>query len=364
MNHATTLVLLLMAASAAGAQSTSARAVPKRTPLPAVIVPVCPIVRTTPTAPTDAQRRQARDFVSRADQAAILGDTTSALANLRRARSVDAADPDLAYRLARLYETGAASDSAVKEYCRFLTLAPTSPDAADARERVSALAKPSNDPAVDSANARLQQGLGAYDQGRMNDAESQFTRAIELQPAWADAYFDRGLAREAQGDRDQALSDFEVYVRIKPAADDRQAVNNRIASLRHTHYSPGQAFALGLIVPGAGQFYTRRAGWGIALLAATGGAIGYALAEQTKVTTQQQTATDPFGNPYTYTATLRGKERPGLVAGLAVAGALDFIGATEAALFAHRRNASQQSAQRVTVRVLPSANLVALQLRF
>lgn len=364
MKHHLAVVFLLAAVGSAGAQSASARPVPKRTPLPPVILPVCPAVRTTPAAPTDAQRRQARDFVSRADQAAILGDTTSALANLRSARSIDAADPDLAYRLARLYETGAAADSAVREYCRFLSLAPASPDAVDARERVSALAKPSNDPAVDSANAHFQQGLRAYEQVRMHDAESEFSRAIDLQPAWADAYFDRGLARELQGDRDQALSDLEVYVRLKPAADDRQAVNSRIASLRRVSYSPGQAFALGLIIPGAGQFYTRRAGWGIALLAATGGAIGYALAEQTKLTTQQQTATDPFGNPYTYTATLQGKERPGLIPGLAAAGALDLVGAIEAAVFAHRRNSAQQGASRVSVHVLPSANAVGLRLRF
>jgi len=198
----------------------------------------------------------------------------------------------------------------------------------------------------------------------MNDAELEFTHAIDLQPAWADAYFDRGLARELQGDRDQAMSDLEVYVRLKPAADDRQAVNSRIASLRRVAYSPGQAFALGLIIPGAGQLYTRRVGWGIAVLAATGGAVGYALAEQTTTTTKQQTATDPFGNPYTYTATLQGKQRPGLVPGLAAAGALDLIGAIEAAVFAHQRNATQQGTQRVSVRVMPSANAVGLQLRF
>jgi len=363
MRYGTALALLLAGSAVAAAQGTPAAGVPKRTPLPAVILPVCRVDRTTLAAATDEQRRQARDFVSRADQAAILGDTTAALANLRRARAIDASDPDLAYRLARLYETGAAADSAVKEYCRFLSLAPTSPDAADARERVGALAKPSNDPAVDSANVHLQQGLRAYDQARMHDAELEFSRAITLQPAWADAYFDRALARELQGDRDQAMSDFEVYARLKPAADDRQAVNARIASLRRVTYSPGQAFALGLIIPGAGQFYTRRAGWGITLLAATGGAIGYALAEQTKITTKQQTATDPFGNPYTYTATLQGKERPGLVPGLAAAGALDLIGAIEAAVFAHQRNA-QRPASRVTVRLVPSANAVGLRLRF
>jgi TM2 domain-containing membrane protein YozV len=141
-------------------------------------------------------------------------------------------------------------------------------------------------------------------------------------------------------------------------------VNGRIASLRRVNYSAGQAFALGIIVPGAGQFYTRRPGWGVALLAATGGAIGYALAEQTKITTKQQTATDPFGNSYTYTATFQGKERPGLVTGLAAAGALDLVGAIEAAVFAHQRSSAQQGPPRVSVRVVPSAKAVALRLRF
>ncbi len=351
------------ATHAASAQRTAVRVALKRTPLLAVILPACPSGRTLGAVPSGEQRRQARDLVSRADQAAILGDTASALASLRRARSLDPADADVAYRLARIYETGAAPDSAVREYCRFLALSPASPDAADARERVSVLAKPTSDPVIDSANTLFQQGLRAYDAGRTPEAETHFARAIDAQPAWADAYFDRAIVRAARGERDDAASDYEVYIRLRPNAVDRAFVTSQIAALRGTRFSPGQAFGLSLILPGAGQFYTHRPGWGALYLAGTAAAIGFAVQQQTVTQTTQQTATDPFGNPYTFPSTLQGKTRGHLAAGLGAAAAIDLVGAIEAAVYASRQNASPAST-RVTLQLVPARTALALQVAF
>jgi tetratricopeptide (TPR) repeat protein len=315
------------------------------------------------TATTDEQRHQARDLVSTADQAAILGDTAAALASLRRARSLDPADADLAFRLARLYETGAAPDSAVKEYCRFLAISPASPDAADARERLTALARPASDPVVDSANSRFEQGLRAYDAGRMLESEAHFARAIEAQPAWADAYFDRALVRVARDERDDAASDYEIYMRLRPNATDRAYVASQIAALRGTRLSSGQAFGLGLVIPGAGQFYTRRPVLGSLYLVGTAAAIGFAMQQQTTIRTTQQTATDPFGNPYTYTSTLQAKTRRHLGAGLAAAAAIDLVGAIEAAVYASRERGAPPPA-RVSVQLLPAQTALAMRVVF
>jgi tetratricopeptide (TPR) repeat protein len=333
----------------------------KRATLPSALLPVCSAGRSA-AAPNDAQRRQARDLASRAQQAAILGDTAAALTNLRSARILDPSDPDLAYQLARIYESGAASDSAVKEYCRVLALAPNSPDAADARDRLSVLAKPASDPSIDAANTLFQQGIAAYEAGRLTDADARFSRALETQPSWADAYFDRALTRVAQGNRDAAASDFEVYMRLKPTAPDRASVATQVASLRRAPLSPSQALTLGLFIPGAGQFYTHRPGWGTALLVATGGAVAFALVPQTKTITEQQSATDPFGNPYTFTATRRVTEHPGLVAGLIAAGAIDLMGATEAAIFARRAN--NEPLRRVSLMVLPTQGALGFRVGF
>ena len=360
--QAAALVAIVTAvASTAAAQRAADRIPPKRTPLPAVILPVCPPGRLVSAATTDEQRRQARDLISAADQAGILGDTTAALASLRRARSVDSADADVAFRLARLYETAAIPDSAVKEYCRFLAISPASPDAADVRERLTALARPASDPVVDSANSHFEQGLRAYDAGRMLESEAHFSRAIDAEPAWADAYFDRAIVRAVRGERDDAASDYEVYIRLRPTAADRADVTTRVAALRGTRLSSGQAFGLGLVIPGAGQFYTRRPLLGTLYLLGTATAIGLAMQEQTTVRTTQQTATDPFGNPYTYTSTLQAKTRGHLGAGLAAAAAIDLVGAIEAAVYAGREHAAPPPT-RVSLQLLPAQTALAMRI--
>jgi tetratricopeptide (TPR) repeat protein len=349
-------------AQAASAQANGSRPVAKRTPLPSAARPACPSGMPAPVAPGSLQRSQARELASRAQQSAILGDTASARARLRDARALDPTDPDLAYQLARMYESGAASDSAVSEYCHFLALSPNGADAADARARVSILAKPIADPKIEAANAIFRDGLAAYDAGRMIEAEAKFARAIEEQPTWADAYYDRALAREAQGRRELAAVDLEAYLRMNPAADDRSSVSARIASLRRARLSPGQAAALGVLIPGAGQFYTHRPGWGTVFLLTAGSALGFGLMPQDKTKTVQRSATDPFGNPYTYTTTERTTERPNLVAGAIAAAFIDLMGASEAAIYAGRANRAPP--QRVSLEVLPSRSVVALRLAF
>ncbi len=335
----------------------------KRTPLPASLLPACPVARPTSFVPSDAQRRQARDLASRSQQEAILGDSAGALSHLRDARKLDPTDPDLAYQLARNYESAASVDSAVVEYCRFLTLAPRSSDAQDARDRVAVLAKPAPDPVVEAVNTLFQQGLAAYDAGRMPEAEARFTRALEVQPAFADAYYDRALTRLAQDDREGAAGDFEVYIRLKPTAADRAIVSAQLPGLRRAKYSASEAFALGIIIPGAGQYYTNRPVWGTALLIAGAGAIGAAFIPQTKIENVEQQGTDPFGNPYTFLSRRRVTDHPIFIPGMVAAGAIAVVGATEAYVHANAANAAPT--RRVSIMLIPAAQTsLAMRITF
>jgi tetratricopeptide (TPR) repeat protein len=92
-----------------------------------------------PAAPTDANRRAAREMVVRAQEAAITDDAARARDLYQRAARLDPSDPAIAYALGRAYET-AHDDRAVGEYCRFLALTPNAPEAQDVRQRLAGYA--------------------------------------------------------------------------------------------------------------------------------------------------------------------------------------------------------------------------------
>ena len=58
------------------------------------------------------------------------------------------------------------------------------------------------------ADAYVNRGLGKHSAGDLQNAISDYARAIELSPAHAVAYFNRGLAWQAAGDLEEALLDF------------------------------------------------------------------------------------------------------------------------------------------------------------
>ena len=320
--------------------------------------PTCTSVPAARTV-TPTQRRQARELAQRAQQSAILGDRAAARDQLRQAATLDPANPQLAYQLARAQEAMTATPEATAEYCRFLALAPNAPEAADVRERLATMARSAQPTVPERVLAPFRTGVTAYEAGRYAQAATAFGNAIAQQPDWAEAYYDRALANAARGERALAIVDLQQYLRLRPEAEDRASVVARISALRGGPLSPTAALGLGLVIPGAGQMYTGRRAFGVVTLAVAGGVLAYAL--QTGPVTKEFVVNpkDPFGNPlppYTDRRTEQG--RPNLVPGLAAIGAIAGATAIEAFVHARRVNAGEQ---RFSAGLMPLGDGVAVR---
>jgi hypothetical protein len=126
------VVVSLILADSAMAQASSSESAGANLPRD-----LCPAIPKA-TTPSEEQRRSARDLVRRAQEAAIVEDNATARELYQRAAALDATDASVAYALGREYET--IHDSrAITEYCRFLSLRPTAPEAEDVGRRVASL---------------------------------------------------------------------------------------------------------------------------------------------------------------------------------------------------------------------------------
>jgi tetratricopeptide (TPR) repeat protein len=339
-----------------GQSSAPLREALKLRPVVVRMRPTCPPSVIQSSSPTEAQRRDAREMAQRARQSAILGDATASLSQLRGAAGLDPTDPNLAYELGRAYETAGVLPNAATEYCRFLSLAPSATEAADVRAHVTTLVPPKPDTVVTVEGTAFKRGVDAYEKGQWNDAEVFFTTVVRIDSTSADAYYDRGLVRALQNRRDGAADDYERYLRLRPEAADRALVVARINALRSLRLSASEAFGLGVVVPGGGQFYTKRPVRGFLSLVAVGAAAGFAMTEKTSSTTTTSTASDPFGNKYSYSVTAAHKTRPYLIPGLGVAGGIALWSAIDAATYAH----SVRNGGAVSVSVAPAGGGVGV----
>jgi len=73
--------------------------------------------------------------------------------------------------------------------------------------------------------AHIFKGVQYDDQGKYEQAINEFTRAIEINPGYADIYNKRGLSYYNQEKYDQALRDYNKAIEINPRYTD--AFNNR-----------------------------------------------------------------------------------------------------------------------------------------
>ena len=358
VGFAVAFTVLVAASLGAQTQSGSTRESLKRSTLTPPPGPACTSV-TRPGTPTADQRRSARALAQRAQEAAILGDAAASLARLREANTLDPTDPDLAYQLARAYESANAGADAAREYCRFIALAPNAPEANEARERARALAPTRPDPNFTAASSAFNLGLSAYDRGQLIQAETHFGTAIASHSTWAEAYYNRAVVRSELGDRSGAIDDFDHYLQLRPDAPDHFTVVARVAALRQPLLSPGQALSLGLVIPGGGQFYARRPVRGFLSLVGVAGGIAAALYEKTDFVSVDTTFTGPFGTTYPGTVKHSQKQRPYVVPGAAAAAGILLLSAFDA--FTYTRELSA-GARRLSVSVAPSAGAVVARI--
>jgi tetratricopeptide (TPR) repeat protein len=328
------VVLLALFGSVAAAQRT-APSEPLRQGSPPVGTRAACATRFAPPTPTAEQQRRAQELAQRGQQAALLGDRVGARDQLRQAAELDPTNVDLAYQLARAEESAGSEADAARAYCRFIALAPDSPEATESRARLAQLMLTTRH--VDSLRAAsaFARGVEAYQRGQVDSAEAAFSAALALAPDWPAAYYDRGVVRNAMGRRADAASDFQQALRLEPEAAGRDALTARVASLQRPPISPGSALALG-VFPGGGQFYTGRPWRGALTLLGAGLGIACGMSERMGTETFQQTATDPFGNPYTYTTTRPVSEHPCRAPGFTAAGLVTLVSAIDAWRYARR----------------------------
>ena len=328
------VVLLAFLGSAAAAQRT-APSEPLRQGAPPVATRAACATPFAPRTPTAEQQRRAQDLAQRGQQAALLGDRAAARDQLRQAAELDPTNIDLAYQLARAEESAGSEAEAARAYCRFIALAPDSPEATESRARLAQLMLATRQ--VDSLRAAsaFARGVAAYERGEVDSAEAAFSAALAVAPDWPAAYYDRGVVRNTMGRRADAASDFQQALRLEPDAAGRDELSARVAGLQRPPLSSGSALALG-IFPGGGQFYAGRPWRGALTLLGAGLGIACGMSEHVGTETIQQTATDPFGNPYTYTTTRPVSEHPCRVPGFSAAGLVTLVSAIDAWRYVHR----------------------------
>jgi len=67
-------------------------------------------------------------------------------------------------------------------------------------------------------------------QNRLPDARKEFNGAILRMPTYAQAYFNRGLTYEFEGDLDSAAADYKVALALQPTSDDAANGLDRLQS--------------------------------------------------------------------------------------------------------------------------------------
>jgi hypothetical protein len=109
---------------------------PRQQPLPEG----CGAVTVT-ARPAAANRELAGELAQQAYDAELLGNMQQARSLLIRASSLDGTDKSAAYHLGRTSEVLGDRTGAMTAYCRYLTLAPTAAESAEARQRVAELSQ-------------------------------------------------------------------------------------------------------------------------------------------------------------------------------------------------------------------------------
>lgn len=285
------------------------------------------------TAADSATRAGVERLTGAATQAMILGDLEGAAEFLDRALRADPGAAEAAYlrgRIAREREDAAA---AAPWFCRYLALAPSGPSAEEARRRLEEAAAAG---AGRPAYSTFETALALYDAGDLAGADARLDSLLAARPGVAEAVYNRALIAAATERPGPARAYFEGYLALRPDAPDRAVVEELLVALTDGPRapSPTSAFLMGALVPGGGQYYTRRPWRGALVTGAAVAALGAGVLHERTTVRCLDAAVDGDCPP----AAIAGREteRPLLVAGIATAAGLALVAAVEAALHAGR----------------------------
>jgi tetratricopeptide (TPR) repeat protein len=306
---------------------TDAQALTLKRTLTQGAAPGCPAA--TPVPMTRRDNAEARRLSAAGQEAALVGDKNAARDAFLKAAALNPTDERIAYDLARAHEDLSEVPAAVREYCRYLSLAAAGPQAADVRARLSRIAPRDAIQASERALDQFRVGVSNYDRSRFDVALQSFDDVVRAAPQATEALFNRAVVRIALGRREDAARDLQAYLAADPSALDRLVVTQAIESLRRPSFNAGEAFRLGLL-PGFGQFYTRRPALGVLVIAGVAGATAAALYERTDVRLVDYV--DPNGIPVPYEEEFT--ERPYLVPAIATAAVVTLGAAFEAYRYA------------------------------
>ena len=279
-----------------------------------------------------------RRLMSLGHEAAIVGDHRQARDVFVDAARLSPGDERIAYQLGRAYEELGEKPNAVREYCRFLALAPNAADAVDVRTRITGLtasATGAPTPGDQAANA-FRLGVSHLDQRRWRDASNAFGRVIQTLPRAPEPYYDRAIALSALQERDAAAKDLEQYLALRPGADDQVQVRAQIDALRRPTWSTSTALVTGLVLPGLGQAYTSRPWMGLGVAAVAGGSLFLALQAKDEQEIRDYTVKIPGFPDIINIDTVTVTKHPYYAAGLAAFTTLTIGAAFEAARYARR----------------------------
>jgi tetratricopeptide (TPR) repeat protein len=269
--------LVVLALGLAGARGLAAQQLPIRTAPPPGQALICsPVATAAEVAPADRDAAAAERLVRAATQAMLLGDLDGALAFLDRALALDPASSEAVYLQARIHEQQGRPDATADALCRYLRLDPGGPSADEVRRRL--------DEARDRGAGRpllqtYRRALALEQAGELADSEAAFTELISARPAATVALYNRAVVRLAMGRDEEARSDLRRYLELEPGAPDTHEIRQYLGVAHGAARvaRPGTAFLAGALLPGGGQFYTRRPLVGTAVLAAAGGALATGL---------------------------------------------------------------------------------------
>jgi tetratricopeptide (TPR) repeat protein len=346
----TVAFLACVLATLASGATAQAQRLELRRDQPEVAWAGCP----APGAPprVTAQRRdEAARLAAQATEAAILGNSTEAQSLLARATQMDPTSAPHAYRHGRSLEDQGRPAEALAEYCRFLALAPGSPDAIEVRSRIDQITRTSGLAVPAHAAQAFAAGIGAYDEGRHTEAETAFGRASDAAPDWAAPVYNRAVVRMNLGRHDGAAADLRRYLELNPGAADFDQVLAVMTALRTQPGlppmpSPTSALAAGILLPGLGHFTSGRPVMGALVLAAAAGAVAAGmLVERVDVD-----CLAPPVNGICPPDEVRDSKvtRPLLVPGIAIAAGIGLLGALDAYRGVRRSNAAAAAAPRRT----------------